>query len=169
MEVELLQGRDLLRRGVPAVVDEDVDARHGLADLGEEAAVGLVADENGGRRVLELLAPRVDVDADDAGAGAEVLMPHLQRSALEHADFDHDGRLAAEPLEMPVIDLEVVVPLVDEPVRVAEEVVGEGIRRSARHGRPCGGVSATAATGRSAARTGARPARSSAARRAAAE
>jgi len=48
---------------VPAVVDEDVDARHGLADLGEEAAVGLVADENGGRRVLELLAPRVDVDA----------------------------------------------------------------------------------------------------------
>ena len=127
VRIELAQRGDLLDHGVAAVVDDDVDVRELLADAGEERGVGLVADQDGGRVVLELLAARVDVDTDDPCPGAEVVVPHLQRAAVEHADLEHHRLPAAEALEVTVVDLEVVMPLVDQPAAVGEEVLGERV------------------------------------------
>src|SRR5262249_42526187 len=131
VQVQLLERDDLLRHRVPAVVDENVDPGDGVAHLGKEGAVGLVADENGGRRVLELPAARVDVDTDDARPGSEVVMPHLQRSAVESAHLDHHGRAAPEPFEVAMIDLEIMMPLVDEPARIVEEIILQRVRGGA--------------------------------------
>ena len=113
MVVELAEGDDLLVHGMAAVVDQDVDARHLPAHLGEELRVLLVPDQDGRGRVLELPAARIYVDADDLRAGSEVFVPHLQRAAVGDPDLDDHRAFPAKPLEMAVIDLEVVVPLVD--------------------------------------------------------
>src|SRR5205809_1748037 len=129
VRIQLLERGDLLRHGMSAVVDQDVDVRDALAHLGKKTAVGLVADENGGRFILELFASGIDVDADNVCPGAEIVLPHLQRPAMEDADFDHDGRAAAKGLEVTMVDLEVVVPFVDQASAVAEIVLGDRIGR----------------------------------------
>src|SRR6266705_1992650 len=123
--VKLLEGGDLLRHLVSAVVDQDVDMRHAAAHLGKEPAVALVADEYGRGFILEAAAARVDVDPHDAGPRTEIVVPHLQRSSVEDADFHDDRRAAPESGEVPVVDVEVVVPLVYQPPRIVEEVLGE--------------------------------------------
>src|SRR6266702_377515 len=101
--VKLLEGGDLLRHLVSAVVDQDVDMRHAPAHLGKEPAVALVADEYRRAFILEAAAARIDVD------------------------FHDDRRAAPESGEVPVVDLEVVVPLVYQAPRIVEEVLGEWI------------------------------------------
>src|SRR6266581_2048880 len=125
--VKLLEGGDLLRHLVSAVVDQDVDMRHAPAHLGEEPAVALVADEYRRGFILEAAAARIDVDAHDAGPRTEIVVPHLQGSSVEDADFHDDRRAAPESGEVPVVDLEVVVPLVYQAPRIVEEVLGERI------------------------------------------
>src|SRR5437773_849894 len=129
VRIQLLERGDLLRHGMSAVVDQDVDVRDALANLGKRTAVRLVADENGCRFIIELFASGIDVDADDVRPGAETVLPHLQRPAMEDADFDHDGRAAAKGLEVTMVDLEVVVPFVDQASAVAEIVLGDRIGR----------------------------------------
>src|SRR6266704_1066382 len=127
VRVELLERRDLLRHRVSAVVDQDVDMRHAPAHLGKEPAVALVADEYRRGFILEAAAARIDVDAHDAGPRTEIVVPHLQGSSVEDADFHDDRRAAPESGEVPVVDLEVVVPLVYQAPRIVEEVLGERI------------------------------------------
>src|SRR4030095_12554983 len=62
------------------------------------------------------------VDAEIARARAEVVAPHLQRPALRHAELDDHRGLAAKAREVPVIDVEVVLPLVDETAGVLVEI-----------------------------------------------
>src|SRR6266536_878173 len=125
--VKLLEGGDLLRHLVSAVVDQDVDMRHASAHLGEEPAVALVADEYRRGFILEAAAARIDVDPHDAGPRTEIVVPHLQGSSVEDADFHDDRRAAPESGEVPVVDVEVVVPLVYQAPRIVEEVLGERI------------------------------------------
>ena len=87
--VQLLEGGDLLRHHVPAVIDQDIDMRNALPYRGEERPVGLITDHDGGRVILELQATGIDVDADEASAGSEVMVPHLQRSSALDPDLDH--------------------------------------------------------------------------------
>ncbi len=112
-----------------AVVDDDVDARKAPPHLGEKLPVRLVADQDADAILLERPAARVDVEADDLRARAEVLAPHLQRAAVEHADFQHHRRSAAEGGEVTVVDLEVVVPLLDQPAGIAAEIGLERVGR----------------------------------------
>jgi len=135
---QLLEGGDLLRHGVAAVVDQDVDARHALRDRAQEAAVGLVADEDLDAVFLERLAVRVDVDAVDARLRTEVLAPQLQRAAVVDAELD-DGHVgAAKARHVLVVDAEVVGPLLHQPALVLVEQALEVVRlegcRGTRHG-----------------------------------
>src|SRR3954470_480660 len=90
--IELLERGDLLLHPVPAVVDHDVDMRHPGAQLRQEAAVRLAADENRGGLVLEGTALRKHIDTHHAGSGPEVVVPHLQRAAVEHSDLEYYRR-----------------------------------------------------------------------------
>jgi hypothetical protein len=135
VRIQLLEAGDLLRHSVPAVVDHDVDVRKARAHLAQETAVGLVADHHVDRIGLELATARIEVDADDARAAAEVMAPHFELAAVVDADLDHHRRAAAEGGEMAVIDLEVVVPLVDQPPGIVAEVFRQrvGGRPGAQH------------------------------------
>src|SRR5512134_3946245 len=109
---------DLLAHRVAAVVDQHVDRRQGARQRPEEDPVLLVADEDGDARPLELLAGGVDVDAEIPHLAAEVVAPQVDRAALRHAELDQADRLAAETREMAVVDLEVVMPFVEQPAVV---------------------------------------------------
>src|SRR5713226_8862938 len=125
--VELLEGGDLLRHLVSAVVDQDVDMRHASAHLGEEPAVALVADEYGRGFILELATAWIDINADNAGTRAEIVVPHLQGSPVENPDFQENRRAVPKAGEVPVVDVEVVVPLLYQAPWIVEEVFGERI------------------------------------------
>src|SRR5207342_1946479 len=118
---QFLERRDLLPHRVAAVVDQDVDLRDALRELAQEAAILLVADVDLHAVLFELLAVRIDVDAMDGGAGAEVILPHAHRAALRHAELDDMRGLAAETGEVAVVDFEVVPPLVDQSIGVGFE------------------------------------------------
>src|SRR5258708_7811168 len=106
--IKLLEGGDLLRHLVSAVVDQDVDMRHASAHLGEEPAVALVADEYGRGLILVAGAAGGDVDPHHAGPRTQIVGPHLQRSSLEDAHFHHDRRTAPASGGMPVVDGELL-------------------------------------------------------------
>src|SRR5205085_942015 len=91
-------------------------------------AVALVADENLDALALVLAAGFVDVHAIDLAAGSEIVSPHAQATATEHADF-HDVHVAADEFcEMAVIRREIVPPLPDaRPLRVGVEILPEWI------------------------------------------
>jgi hypothetical protein len=74
-------------------------------------------------------APRVDVDSDDPCSRAQVVLPHLQRAALPDAELDQRHLPAAKRREMPVVDVEVVNPFVDQPAGVSPEVNLEWVAR----------------------------------------
>jgi hypothetical protein len=122
---------------VAAVLDDDVDRAGALAQTAQEVAVLLVADDDIDAVLGERRAARVDVDADDAGLAAEVVLPHLQRAAVVDAELDDGDRLAAVRREVAVVNVEVVQPLVDQAAAVGPEVRLErvGLRLRLRHAR----------------------------------
>ena len=127
---QCLEGSNLLLHGVPAVVDQDVDGRQRVGQRAQELAIALVANEDLHAGLFEALAVRVDVDAEDLGLGAEVVAPHLHRPALRHPELHDVDRPVAKPREVAVVDLEIVIPLVNQPAGVLVEellqVVGRG-------------------------------------------
>jgi hypothetical protein len=108
--------RDRLLVGtVAAVIDHHVDRRRAGQVAAPELGVGLIADEDLNALGCERSALWVDVHSRQPGSRTEIIAPHLQAAAAEHADFkDMDG-LPAETLQMPVIDLEVVPALEQAP------------------------------------------------------
>lgn len=67
MPKHLLERNGLLFHGVPAVVDENVEFRDDLLDLGPECRISLVADGDVDTGTFEFLGFRVDVEAVVAG------------------------------------------------------------------------------------------------------
>ena len=65
-------------------------------------------------------------------SGTEVVAPHLQGAALVDPELQHHDGPTAEPLEVAVVDLEVVHPLVDQARVVVPEVLLERVHP--RHG-----------------------------------
>src|SRR2546422_10012865 len=83
VRVQFLEGGDLVRHDVPAVIDQDIEMWNTLPYRGEERTVGLITDHDGGRVILELQATGIDVDADEASAGSEVMRSEERRVGKE--------------------------------------------------------------------------------------
>jgi hypothetical protein len=79
---------DLLMGLMPAVIDQNVDRRDGLAEALPERGASLVPDED--MDVIMFVGParRFDIDAVDVGSATEVVLPHLKASTAEDADLD---------------------------------------------------------------------------------
>jgi hypothetical protein len=110
---QFLEGGRLKQRRVPAVVHHDVELRYFRSKGSPEIAVALVSNEYPGRLVGVAEACFLEVDAVHPGARSEVLMPHVETSAAADADLEHMDLGASEGLEMPVVDVEIVVNLPD--------------------------------------------------------
>ncbi len=99
------EGRDLIASAVAAVVDDEVE-RAEVAHAREQVGVGLVAAHGVDPRTVDDDVD--DVDAVDLGLG-EVVAPHLERGAAEHADLEHADGAAAQVIEVPFVEIRVPV------------------------------------------------------------
>ena len=87
MRIKRLESVDLLFHRVPAIVDHNVEAWQLLLQARQEFFVGLIANEDSNLILLELFATGIYIDAKDFRLGTEVILPHLQRAALENANL----------------------------------------------------------------------------------
>jgi hypothetical protein len=95
----------------PPLGDQDVDWPHVGGQFPQELAIRLVAYMDFDAAVAEILQPWIDIDAADSTVRPEVVSPHVQRASVEHAELDNGDRPAAEPFEVAMVDVEVVIPL----------------------------------------------------------
>lgn len=116
MVVECLEGGDEMPIDVTPVIDEDIDRGDPPSDLGQGGGIVLTPDDD--LDILEVglhkLTTGIDVQTIDPTLPPEVVVPHLQRAPLTDPYLEDHRILPDEPLEVPVVDLEVVVPFVDE-------------------------------------------------------
>jgi hypothetical protein len=115
---------------MPTVIDQHVDTSAMRAQLTEEAAIGLAADQDFAAGFQNIGAFGIDIDPDDARLRAQVLTPQLQRAAVKHADFDQGDGLSAKALQMAMVDVEVMQPFVDGAAQMGIE---QGAQRVVRH------------------------------------
>src|SRR6185437_3789360 len=119
--------------GMTAVVDNDIEGAGFRRDAFEEDGIALAADEDFGAGRFESLATRIDVDADDARLWSEILAPDFQRAATGDADFHQRDVVVAEAREVSVVDLEIMLPLVDDVASMrGDDAVELGRRRPQR-------------------------------------
>jgi hypothetical protein len=124
--------RDLVVIGVAAVIDDDIERSEFVRQPLKKFRVALIADRDMGTRTglgagrLERLAVGVDVEPHDPRLRAEVAPPDLQGSAVGDADLQNRYFASAKPGKVPVINFEIVLPLVqaaagvngDHPVKL---------------------------------------------------
>jgi hypothetical protein len=111
------------------IVDENVHHADFLFESAPKPPVGLIPDEYANRRAFIRFAGGFNIDADDLTVRPKVLSPHFQAAAAINADFYNDNVTASKTLEMPVVYVEVVIPLKDPvPCLVSLEVFMEEIR-----------------------------------------
>jgi Glycosyl transferase family 2 len=97
-----------------------------LAHGPEKTSVLLIANENGDALFRVAVAIWIHINAMDMSLRSEVMLPHLERTAaLIDADLYDLDRASAKGGEVPVVDLEVVLPFVDEPIPVVVNKVFE--------------------------------------------
>ena len=130
MVKKLLECRYLLLHCVAAVIDEDVDPWYLLPQLLQKIPVRLRTDENTHIAFLEDLASRVDIHPAYSRVQAKILFPHLQAAALGHTNLDYHNVLASPARKMPVINVEVMMPLVNQAPGVGSELLLEFIHVS---------------------------------------
>lgn len=71
---------------------------------------------------LEDAAAWIEIDAVNNGLFAEVLFPHLQRSAVVASDLENRYRLVSEAFEVGFVDWEIMLPLMNQPAGIIIEV-----------------------------------------------
>ena len=119
---QFLEGSDLLLHPMATIVDEDVYAWNLLSQRTQETPVCLIPNKYLDPVFFQSLAVRIDVDPKHSALRPKIMLPHLQRSALRHAEFDDMNIGAPKPREVPLIDFEIVLPLVNMPARIFREV-----------------------------------------------
>src|SRR6185312_2949281 len=107
---------------VTAIVQNNIGYSNFIEYSLQKLMVLLLADKHFDLVLFEFLAFRVDVDPYDSGMGAKIALPHLQRSAQSAADFDEGDRLVHELFEVAFINWEVVLPFMNDPLVVIEEI-----------------------------------------------
>src|SRR5262245_21049538 len=93
-----------------AVVDDNIKRRDAGANVTPKSAIRLVAHENLNAVSLVNLACRFKVNPVDSSLTSKILAPHVKATAAIDADLKDMDLLTAKAMEMPVIDVEVVLP-----------------------------------------------------------
>lgn len=115
-----------------AIIDNDVECAESLVERAKKLPILLRTDDNLDTRLCKVPRPRLDVESDDRRMGTEIFLPHLEGSAMIDADLEHAHGRASEAGEVPMVHIEVVVALVDEPALIAEEVLTQRVRPDIR-------------------------------------
>lgn len=131
---EFLSGRNLLFHAVTAVVDDDVDDTEFRTKLLQKPSIGLITDPDIETQLAQLGCPGIDVNPNDAGAAAEVFLPHLHRPAVVNAKFDHHNGTVSELRQVSVVNIEIVRPLVYQLIACAHRVFFKRAHRNMVHG-----------------------------------
>ena len=95
------------------IIKHDIRSAELFDHRPEEAGVGLVADANLDARRLVSRTIRIDVEADDQSVGSEIALPHLERAPAVNADFPENQGTILPWGEMPLIDGEIMRPLMN--------------------------------------------------------
>jgi len=123
----LLEGGDLLGHGVTTVLDQYIDRADLLAQSAKERPILLVTKDDLDAGAGHARAAGIDVDTNDPGVRAEIVPPHLQRAALINTKLDHGHRPIPVRRKVPMVDVEIVDPLVDQRAGIVAEVFLERI------------------------------------------
>jgi hypothetical protein len=105
-----------------AVVDQDIDPRNSFRQGFQESSVFLIAYEYLDLLLFDLLAMRIDVYPEYFAPGPEIVFPHLQRASLRNTEFNNVRVGAAKTREVPLINVEVMLPFVDQSTGIFIEV-----------------------------------------------
>jgi hypothetical protein len=99
---------------VAAIIEDDIEWPELAVHFGEKRRVRLAADPDENILFLNFvsLAGLVDIDTDDRRVRMKVFLPHAERSSAEYTDLEHGDRPVAIALEIPGVDVEIVMPLV---------------------------------------------------------
>ena len=109
----LLQCDPLLVEGMPPIINQYVQGRNRLSDLGPKRSIPLIAYEDFGPVILVNLADFLYVHTIHATARPKVLLPHRKAATAVNANLQYMNLAAHEFAEMTLIDIEVMSPLSD--------------------------------------------------------
>lgn len=110
---------------MPAIVNEDVYPWNPCRQSLEEPPIFLISDEDLDMLFFELLAMRIDVYAEYPALGSKLLLPHLQRAAVGHTDFNNMNVGFSKARKVSIVNVEIVCPLEDFSPSVLREVLFE--------------------------------------------
>lgn len=108
---KLLKSGDLVLGKVAAVVDDDINSGNLLLEASPELPVALIANEYLYGVAFIIFAGWFNINAEDLAARPEIIPPHFQAAAAINPDLQDADGFAFKPAEMPVINVEVMVPL----------------------------------------------------------
>ncbi len=111
-----------MSRKVATVVDHDVERSVLLDQRGQERWVRLVTDSDIDAGLGQGCRSGIDVDPHDHRATTQVVPPHLQGTTVRDADLEHDGCRAPKASEVALVNVEIVIPFVDQAAIVVLEV-----------------------------------------------
>src|SRR5207248_2558328 len=120
--IKKIESRDDMTHDVAAVVHNDVWNANLVDNALQESCVLLRADVNFNLIFSKPFALSIDVDTDDSGIRPKVLIPHLQGAACSASDFDQRDRLVHKLFEMAFVNWKIVLPFVNQPLVVMENV-----------------------------------------------
>ena len=127
--VHFFERRYLLVHRVSAIINENVYFGNFFFQALQETPVFLRADRDIHSFLFEFFALRIVVDAENFGPLSEIILPHLERSAMRNPDLQNSHILSSETGKMPVINLEVVFALMNQITLVVSEIFLQIITR----------------------------------------
>lgn len=111
---------DLLRAGVTAIVDEDIDWTYVSQALCPKLRVRLIADDDFEAVGLEPLRCRLEIDPDDSSRRSQIAPPRFQRATVTNANLDEGDPAPSILREEVFVNGKVVCPFDDTTSRGAE-------------------------------------------------
>jgi hypothetical protein len=108
---------------VAAIIEHHVGRSEFIDQRLQECRVGLITDAHGDLFIAEGLAFLADIDANDPRGRAEIMLPHLGRSALPGADLKKYDAAIAKGREDPLIYRQVICPFIDRTPGIRPKII----------------------------------------------
>ena len=107
---------------VATIIDNDIWNANLIDHTLKECWVLLSANVDFDLIFSEPLALGIDVDANDSSVRTKIPLPHLQRATQPTSNFNEGDRLIDEVLKMTLVDWEIVLPFMYQPLIVIENI-----------------------------------------------